>query len=126
MAEGFLNSINPDLKVYSAGTEPEKEVSPKAISVMKEVGIDISHHRPKSVDDFLNQDFDYVITVCDHANESCPVFMGKVRNRLHIGFEDPAKAKGTEQEILDTYRSIRDRIKSEFDVFYRERLLKSN
>lgn len=118
MAEGFLKSFDPSLTVHSAGTEPETEVHPKAVEVMSEAGIDISHQQPKLVDRFLDRDFDYVITVCDHANETCPAFFGKVKTRLHMGFEDPAKAVGSEEEIQNTFRSVRDQMKTAFTEFY--------
>jgi len=114
MAEGFLKSFNPDWNVSSAGTQPADKVNPYAITVMKEVGIDLSNNLPKSVDEFLSQEFDYVITVCDGAKEICPMFIGKVKNRIHIGFEDPADAKGKEEEILKVFRKVRDQIKSKF------------
>ena len=119
MAEGFLKSFNPDFKVYSAGTYPSSIVHPKAIKVMNEVGIDLSKHYPKSVNQFLNEPFDYVITVCDNAKETCPIFIGNVGKQLHIGFEDPAEAQGTEEEILSVFRQIRDEIKKEFYEFYK-------
>ena len=118
MAEGFLKSFDNNLEVYSAGTNPATQVHPKAIQVMKEVGIDISGNYPKSVEKFLNESFDYVITVCDNAKESCPVFTGEVGKQLHIGFEDPAEAKGTEEEILSIFRKVRDQIKNDFYEFY--------
>lgn len=118
MAEGFLKSFDPRLQVFSAGTRPEKQVSPYAVEVMKETGIDISRNRPKKVDLFLNDSFDYVITVCDSAKETCPLFSGKVGKRLHKGFEDPANARGTEEEILAVYRRVRDQISKEFRAFY--------
>ncbi|MGK9369070.1 arsenate reductase ArsC [Melioribacter sp. Ez-97] len=118
MAEGFLKSFDPELEVYSAGTNPSSQVHPNAVKVMKEAGIDLSHNYPKNVDEFINQSFDYVITVCDNAKETCPVFMGKVKHQLHIGFEDPAEATGTEEEILNTFRRIRDEIKRDFYQFY--------
>lgn len=118
MAEGYLKSIDPELKVFSAGTHPENAVNPNAVKVMKELGIDISSQYPKNAVQFLNIPFDYVITVCDNAKESCPVFAGKVKNRLHIGFEDPARVRGTETEVLTVYRKVRDEIKSEFMKFY--------
>jgi arsenate reductase len=86
---------------------------------MKEAGIDISQNKPKSVDLFLTESFDYVITVCDDARESCPWFSGTVLHRIHIGFEDPAKAIGTEEEILGVYRDVRDQIREEFLKFYK-------
>lgn len=117
MAEGILNDLNPSLIVYSAGTKPEKEVNPYAIEAMKEIGIDISRKIPKSINDFLDTDFDYVVTVCDNAKETCPLFYGKVAKRRHIGFEDPALAAGTHDEILSVYRKIRDQIRVEFTKF---------
>jgi arsenate reductase (thioredoxin) len=117
MAEGFLKSFNKNINVYSAGTYPADKVNPFAIKVMKEAGIDISQNKAKNVDEFISQEFDYVITVCDNAKISCPLFTGKVKNLLHIGFEDPADAKGTESEIMDVYRKVRDQIKKEFLKF---------
>ena len=89
---------------------------------MKEVGIDISKNYPKFVDKLINESFDYVITVCDNAKETCPVFIGKVGKQLHIGFEDPAEATGTEEEILSVFRKVRDEIKRDFYTFYNENL----
>ena len=123
MAEGFLRSFDSELEVYSAGTNPSKQVHPKAIQVMKEVGIDISKNYPKMVDKFLSESFDFVITVCDNAKETCPVFVGKVTNRLHMGFEDPADATGTEEEILSAFRKVRNEIKDEFYKFYNRELV---
>ncbi len=122
MAEGFLKSFDTDLEVYSAGTQPSGEVHPKAIQVMKEKGIDISNGYPKKVDRFLNEAFDYVITVCDDARETCPVFLGEVKERLHLGFEDPAKATGTAAEILNEFRRIRDLIESAFYDLYKNKI----
>ncbi len=122
MAEGFLKSFDPALEVYSAGTEPSSAIHPKAVRVMKEIGIDISRGQPKNVDQFLSQSFDYVITVCDHAKETCPAFSGKVAHRLHIGFDDPAEATGSEEEVLAVFRRVRDEIKNAFQEFYRTRL----
>jgi arsenate reductase len=119
MAEGFLKSFDSRLAVFSAGTHPAKHPNPYAITVMKEAGIDISKNEPKSIDLFLKNSFDYVITVCDDAKESCPYFSGRVLHRMHIGFEDPAKATGTEEEILKEYRKIRDQIREEFLKFYK-------
>ncbi len=120
MAEGFLKSFDPTLEVYSAGTAPAERVHPKAVQVMAEEGIDIRKNYPKSVDQFIDQSFDYVITVCDAAKESCPVFTGNVKHRLHIGFEDPAEATGTEEEILAVFRKVRDEIKRDFRRFYED------
>jgi arsenate reductase len=118
IAEAFMKVFNNDIEVFSAGTNPTENVNPYAIKVMMEIGIDISKNKPKNVSEFLSHEFDYVITVCDGANESCPVFLGKVKNRLHLGFEDPAEAKGTESEIMNTFRRIRDEIKEGFYEFY--------
>lgn len=118
MAEGFLKSFDSNLTVYSAGTKPTDKVHPKAIQVMQEIGIDISKNEPKSVDEFLQKAFDYVITVCGGAQESCPTFTGKVKHHLHIGFEDPADAIGTDEEIVTEFRRIRDEIKRDFYAFY--------
>jgi arsenate reductase len=118
MAEGFLKSFDPQLEVYSAGTKPASHVHPKAIRVMQEVGIDLTGAVPKRVDQFLNNTFDYVITVCDNAKETCPVFTGNVRQRLHIGFDDPAGATGSEEEVLSEFRRVRDEIHDQFLEFY--------
>lgn len=118
MAEGFLKSFDPSLEVFSAGTKAAARVHPKAIQVMNEIGIDLRTNYPKTVDQFLSQSFDYVITVCGNAKETCPVFMGDVKHRLHIGFDDPADATGTEEEILSVFRRVRDEIKKDFFEFY--------
>ena len=118
MAEGFLKSFNKGLEVASAGTKPSSQVHPIAIKVMNELNIDISNNHPKSVDEFLSHTFDYVITVCGDANENCPVFTGNVKNRLHIGFDDPAEATGTEKEILKEFIRIRNEIERDFREFY--------
>lgn len=118
MAEGFLKSFDPKLEVYSAGTDAEKIVNPYAVKAMAEVGIDISKQYPKQVDIFLNDTFDYVITVCDHAKEICPVFTGIVKHRIHFGFEDPAKATGSDEEKMEVYRNIRNQIQFQFYKFY--------
>lgn len=118
MAEGFLKSFDPKLEVYSAGTDAEKIVNPYAVKAMAEVGIDISKQYPKQVDIFLKDTFDYVITVCDHAKENCPVFTGIVKHRIHFGFEDPAKATGSDEEKMEVYRNIRNQIQNQFYKFY--------
>jgi len=124
MAEGLLRFTDRNLEIYSAGTKPAKNVNPYSIKVMKELNIDISTHYPKSIDNFLSNEFDYVITVCDNAKESCPVFTGQVKHRLHIGFDDPAEAVGTEEEVLNTYRRVRDEIKRDFNDFYNQYIRK--
>lgn len=126
MAEGFLKSFDPSLEVFSAGTKAAPKVSSKAIQAMDELGIDISHHYPKTVDQFLSLSFDYVITVCGNAKETCPVFTGKVKNRLHIGFDDPAEAAGSEEEILAVFRRVRDEIQKDFYRFYTETISKDS
>jgi len=118
MAHGFLQSFDDKITVHSAGTEPAKQLNQRAVMVMREAGIDISHHTPRLVDQYLSEEWDYVITVCDHANETCPLFMGKVKHRLHIGFEDPSNATGSEEFIMSEFRRVRDQIKSEFYNFY--------
>jgi arsenate reductase len=122
MAEGFLQSFDKNLEVYSAGTKPEQQVNPRAIEVMNEIGIDLSAHKPEDVEQYLEDSFDYVITVCDSAKETCPVFMGEVKHNLHMGFEDPAGATGSEEEILNKFREIRDQIESEFYEFYKKKI----
>ena len=122
MAEAFLKSFDSRLEVWSAGTNPAPQVNPNAIAVMKEAGIDISENKPKKVDQFLADSFDYVITVCDNARESCPFFSGKVNHRVHIGFEDPAEAKGTSEKVIAVYRRVRDEISEEFLKFYNSKL----
>ena len=110
MAEGFVNALYSDRYLaFSAGTEPST-VSPYAVRVMQEIGIDISDHRSKSVDQFIDQDLDYVVTVCDHAKEACPFFPGG-RKALHKGFQDPASLVGTEEEKLSLFRRVRDEMR---------------
>jgi len=118
MAESWLKSFDERLDVFSAGTHPEKEVNPNALAVMKEIGIDISQNYPKSVNVFIKDTFDFVITVCDHASEVCPVFTGNVLKRLHLGFIDPLDTYGTDEEILEIYRNVRDQIRDAFYAFY--------
>lgn len=122
MAEGFLKSLDENLEVYSAGTKPAERVNPFAIKAMKEIGIDISNGIAEDVEKYLSQSFDYVITVCDNAKETCPVFMGNVKHRLHIGFDDPADAFGTDEEVMPVYRRVRDEIKRDFFEFYKKEL----
>lgn len=120
MAEGFLKSLDSGLEVFSAGTNPAKRVNQFACKAMSEIGIDISGGHPKNVDQFISQSFDYVITVCGNAKETCPMFTGNVKHRLHIGFDDPADAVGTEEEVMPVYRRIRDEIRKRFSQFYKE------
>lgn len=113
MAEGFLRAMDRGLEVYSAGTEPAERVNPYAVEVMREVGIDLGESRPKPVDRFLGEAFDLVITVCGDAERNCPVFRGRVGRRVHIGFEDPARAVGSPEEVRQVFRRVRDQIQEE-------------
>jgi len=122
MANGLLQSFDPNITVRSAGTEPAKQVNQKAVKAMQEIGVDISHHTPKMVDQYLSEEWDYVITVCDHANETCPAFFGKVKHRLHIGFEDPSHAVGTDEFIWSEFIRVRDEIKEGFWKLYVEQI----
>lgn len=118
MTEGYLRSLDPNLVVSSAGTNPSPRVNPFAIQAMQEIGIDISGGHPKNVRQFLGQSFDFVITVCDDADKTCPNFSGKVAKRKHIGFPDPAKATGTDAEKLAVFRKVRDDIRVRLKEFY--------
>ncbi|MBK6964447.1 MAG: arsenate reductase ArsC [Bacteroidales bacterium] len=118
MAHGFLQSFDKSLKVCSAGTEASGKLNEKAVAVMNEIGIDISHHTSDSVDLYLNDEWDYVITVCGGANEACPAFLGKVKHRLHIGFDDPSHAVGSEEFIQSEFIRVRDEIRLAFREFY--------
>lgn len=121
MAEGLLRRDGGDkFDVESAGVI-SSFVRPQAIEVMREIGIDISNHRSKSLDEFLEQPFDYVITVCDNAAENCPVFPGKAA-RIHWSFDDPAAAIGTEEEILNVFRLVRDQIQQRLSQFINDGL----
>jgi arsenate reductase len=116
MAEGlFRREAGDRYEVFSAGTKPTL-VRPEAIAVMNEIGIDISGHRSKSVDEFTAQEFDQVITVCDNAKESCPVFPGKTQ-RLHWPVEDPAAVQGSEEERQSAFRKLRDQLHGRIIVF---------
>ena len=116
MAEGLLRDLAGDrYEVASAGVSPT-QVRPEAIAAMREIGVDISRHRSKSVDEFTAQQFDYVITVCDNANEQCPIFPGNTK-RLHWSFEDPAAAEGDEQARLAVFRRVRDEIQQRLRLF---------
>lgn len=110
MAHGILQYLHPEAEVCSAGVKPASEVHPFAIKVMDEIGIDISMHYPKNVSEYLGQSWDYVITVCGGAKENCPSFTGIVKTRLHIGFDDPDAFTGTEEQILEEFRRVRDEI----------------
>lgn len=122
MAHGFLQSFDGRLYVRSAGTEPALRINQKAAEVMADLGIDISSHAPHLVDEYLDEEWDYVITVCDHANETCPAFPGRVKHRLHLGFEDPSQATGTPEFIHGEYIRIRNAIRETFLEFYNKNL----
>ena len=122
MAEGYLKSLDKDLEVYSAGTKPAEKINPYAVKAMNEIGIDIRNGIPENVEKYLSESFDYVITVCDNAKETCPIFTGKVKKRLHIGFDDPAEATGSEEEVMPVYRRVRDEIREQFQTFYSNNL----
>lgn len=122
MAHGFLQSFDPNITVCSAGTQASGKLSSKAVAVMKEAGIDISHHTSDSVEKYLGEEWDYVITVCGGANESCPAFIGKVKHHLHIGFDDPSHAVGTDEFIWSEFRRVRDEIRKAFLNFYTEKI----
>ncbi len=118
MAEGLVNhDLAGRFEAFSAGTDPSS-VHPLAIEAMREMGIDISHHRSKSLDEFAKERFDYVITLCDQANESCPVFFGGT-SRLHMGFPDPASFEGGEEEKREVFRKVRDQIRGDLERFLR-------
>ena len=125
MAHGFLQSFDKDLIVRSAGTAAAGKLNAGAVKAMKEVGIDISHHTSDPVEMYLKEEWDYVITVCDNARESCPLFTGKVKHRLHMGFEDPAQARGTSDQVEAVFRKVRDQIKEDFFNFYKEKIKRS-
>ena len=121
MAEGLLNhDLGDRIEAVSAGTEATR-VNPLAARVMAEIGIDISEHRSKVLDEFSGQPFDYVITLCGDANEKCPLFFGGV-NRLHMVFEDPSRLPGSEEEVLPEYRRVRDEIRRTMREFFAKEL----
>lgn len=122
MVHGFLQSFDKEIQVASAGTEASGKLNQKAVEVMKEIGVDISHHTSNSVDLYLNEEWDYVITVCGGANENCPTFSGKVKQRLHIGFDDPSHAEGTPEFIQSEFYRVRDEIREAFYKLYMEEI----
>jgi arsenate reductase len=129
MAEGILQQAAGDLmEVHSAGSKPAGYVHPLAIKVLAEIGIDISSHTSKHMNEFLNRPITTVITVCGNADQACPMFPGQV-NRYHWGFDDPAHATGTEEEVLAVFRRVRDEIKRVFEPYafgYRDALKAKN
>ena len=124
IAHGFLQSFDKSLEVHSAGTEPAIEVNPIAVEVMAEAGIDISAHKPHNITEYTNQTWDYVITVCNEANETCPVFIGEVKHRIHLAFSDPSKAEETPEYIKDQFYRTRFEIKNKISEFYITQILK--
>ena len=122
MAHGFLQSFDKNLIVRSAGTQAAGKLNEGAVKAMQEIGIDISSHTSDPVEMYLDQEWDYVITVCGGANESCPIFIGKVKNRLHIGFDDPSHATGTSEFVENEFRRVRNEIHSSFHTFYLKEL----
>lgn len=124
MAHGFLQSFDKAIQVFSAGTHPAKKVNAMAVEVMREAGIDISRHIPVNVRVYLHEAWDYVITVCGEANETCPAFPGKVGKRLHIGFNDPSEVRGTPELVKSEFIRVRDEIEKELAKFYITQLKK--
>lgn len=125
MAEGLVNhDLAGRVKAYSAGVSP-KALNPRAVAVMQELGIDIRHQYSKSVDDLPEKDFDLVITVCDQAREQCPLFPGETEV-IHVGFPDPAKATGTEEEIMAEFRRVRDDLRRQLIPLLQKRLAGCN
>lgn len=122
MAHGFLQSFDSTITVCSAGTDASGKLNSLAVKAMAEAGIDISHHTSDSVTKYLGEEWDYVITVCGGANESCPAFLGKVKHRLHIGFDDPSHVSGSEEYIWSEFTRVRDEIKEGFYKFYMDQI----
>ena len=122
MAHGFLQSFDSSITVCSAGTQAAGKLNAGAVAAMKEIGIDISHHTSDQVEQYLDQEWDYVITVCGGANEACPAFLGKVKHRLHIGFDDPSHVIGTDEFIKSEFQRVRDQIKDGFYKLYIEQI----
>ena len=122
MAHGFMKDLDDRMEVYSAGVSPGYRVAPEAVEVMAEKGIDISRHVPHDVREYLNESFDYVITVCDHAKETCPFFSGEVMHRLHYPFPDPYHAHGGYSEVMKVYRDVRDAIEKKFTELYNDQI----
>lgn len=123
MAHGFLQSFDENLIVSSAGTEASGKLNLKAVDVMSQIGIDISHHTSDQVEQYLEEEWDYVITVCGGAKETCPRFTGKVKHQLHIGFDDPSDAVGSQEFIDSEFIRVRDEIRKEFYDFYQDEIL---
>ena len=120
MAEGFFREYAPKFEVVSAGTEPKSELNPFVVEAMNEIGIDISNNKSTNVNDLLTEKFDLVITLCDNARESCPLFPGNVE-LIHIGFSDPAFFKGTDEEVILIFRELREKIQEKLLTFLKNK-----
>ena len=120
MAHGWLQSFDANITVCSAGTKAAGKLNAKAVKAMAEAGIDISGNTSDQVEQYIDEEWDYVITVCGGANETCPAFIGKVKKRLHMGYDDPSHAEGTEEFIWSEFIRVRDEIKEEFYKLYVE------
>jgi len=121
MAEGLINAqLGPEFRAFSAGTQPSGYVHPKAIAVMAELGIDLKGNESKNLELFRGQFFDFVITVCDSAKENCPIWLDEAGTRTHIGFDDPAEATGSDEEITAQFRRVRDEIAKRVLGFLRD------
>lgn len=118
MAHGFMESFDPSLDVHSGGVNPAKEVNPSAVKAMKEVGIDISGHKPMGMENYVDKSWDYVITVCDNAEKTCPAFKGKVGRRIHMPFDDPSHAKGSAEFVWGEFERVRGEIRDAFRKLY--------
>jgi arsenate reductase len=125
MAEGFLRSFDERLDVHSAGTEASGKINPQAVKAMAEIGIDISGHTSDPVEKYLEEAWDYVITVCGGANENCPAFYGDVKHRLHMGYDDPSFATGSDDFVWSEYLRVRDEIRDGFYQLYKKEILAS-
>lgn len=118
MAHGFLQSFDKNLTVCSAGTKASGKLNEEAVKAMAEAGIDISGHTSDQIEKYLNQEWDYVITVCKDADETCPTFTGKVKHRLHVGFDDPSHAVGSPEFVESEFRRVRNEIHLKFHQLY--------
>lgn len=124
MAMRLMQALDDKLEVHSAGTVPADAVNPYAVRAMQEIGLDMADAFPKTVDRYLDEPWDYVITVCDNAKETCPIFHGKVACHLHLGFPDPALATGSDEEIMEVFRNSRDNIRTRLEQLYTETITK--
>lgn len=122
MAHGWLQSFDKNITVCSAGTKAAGKLNEKAVAIMNEAGIDISKHTSDQVEKYLDEEWDYVITVCGGANEVCPAFIGNVKHRLHMGYDDPSHVVGSEEFIWSEFRRVRDEIKMGFYKLYIEQI----